>query len=82
MEEYVVVFRVSMMTVAVPLAGSDMDLDVSRYHLAIDNKNGIPKVATTGGASSTRIHYLKSLPRVGDQIGHQLVLPDTGNNLF
>ncbi|MBA7706622.1 hypothetical protein ES703_115477 [subsurface metagenome] len=47
------------MTVAIPLAGFNVDLDVSFYYFAVDGENSICEITTTATTNSTRMDYLK-----------------------
>jgi hypothetical protein len=79
---YVIVSGVSVMAVALPLARVDMYLDVSGCCLAVDGEDSILKIAAGGVAASARVDYVNLLATVGSQFCNQLVLPDTGNQLF
>jgi hypothetical protein len=70
------------MAVALPLAGFDMYLDVSGCCLAVDGEDSILKIAAGGVTASARVDYVNLLTIVGSQFGNQIVVPDTGNQLF
>ena len=63
------------MTVAIPLARPNMNLDVTANHLAIEGKDGIFEITAPVMADSAWIYCLKSLAFVGDQAVCRLGLP-------
>ena len=70
------------MTVAIPLAGFNMNLDVTANHLAVEGENGIFEIAAPVVTDSARIYCLKWLTVIGDQTFCQLALPEAGNEFF
>jgi hypothetical protein len=70
------------MTVAIPLARFDMDLDVPANHLAVEGKNGIFEITAPVVTDSARVYCLKSLAIIGNQIFYWLALPEAGNEFF
>ena len=79
---YVIVFGVPVMAVALPLAGFDMYLDVADCCLAVDGEDSILKIAAGSVTDSARVDYVNLLAIVRSQFCNQLVLPDTGDELF
>jgi len=69
MQNYIIVFRVSIMTMTIPLAGFNMNLDVSFYYLAVYSENSVSKVTATAIANSTWIDYLELFTGVSAQVG-------------
>ena len=82
MKNYITVFRVLMMAVAIPLTGFNMDLDVSCYYLAVDSENSVSEITTTAIANSTWMDYLKLFTGISNQVGYQVALPNMRNQLF
>jgi len=76
---YVIVFVVSVVTVALPLTGFYVHLDVSGYHLIADGEDSVLEVAAGSVTASAWMNYAKLFTVVSNQFGHQLVLPDAGN---
>jgi hypothetical protein len=70
------------MSMAIPLAGFDVQLDVSRHRLAVDGEDGILKITSAEAVSPARVNYFQLLTHVGNQFDCQPMLPDTGNKLF
>ena len=70
------------MTVAIPLAGSNMNFDVTADHLAVEGKNGIFEITATVVAGSAWVYCLKLLAFVGDQAVYQLALPEASDEFF
>jgi hypothetical protein len=69
------------MTVAVPLAGLNVNLDVTANHLTIEGKNGIFEITTSVVAGSARIYRLELLAVVCNAV-RRLTLPEAGNEFF
>jgi hypothetical protein len=82
MQNYVIVFRVLMMAVAMPVAGPGMDLDVSAYYAAVDGKNGIPEITAAGVTDSAWENYVKPFTGISDRVPYQVALPQTRDNPF
>jgi hypothetical protein len=82
MQNYIIVFRVLMMAVAVPLAGFDVDLDIPDYHAAVNTKNGIFEITAAGVADSARKNYLKPFASIGHGVSYQVALPQAGDEHF
>ena len=70
MKSYVIVFRVLMMTMAIPLAGFNMNFDVSCYYDVINSEDNVSEVTTTPGVDSTGVYYLQSFAGISNQIGY------------
>jgi hypothetical protein len=71
-----------MMTMAIPLTGPDMNLDITCYCPAVDGKNSVPEVATGIIAHPSGEDYLNLRTGIGKQIRYHLPLPDTGNKFL
>jgi len=82
MQNYVIVFRVLMMAVAMPVAGLGMDLDVSAYYAAVDGKNGIFEITAAGVTDPARKNYVKPFAGISNRVPYQVVLPEARNNPF
>jgi len=67
MQDYVIVFRVPVMTVALPVAGFEMDLDVACYPLTVDDKDSILKITAGDIAASARVNHSKLPTAVSTQ---------------
>lgn len=79
---YAIVFWIPVMSVALPLAGFDMYLNVSGCRLAVDGEDSILKIAAGCIAVSARVDYVNLFAIVSSQFCNQLVSPDMGNELF
>jgi len=79
---YVIVFQVTVMTVALPLARFYVYLDVPGYLTAVYDEDGILKVTAGGVAASARVDYGNLFTIGGNQFGYRLALPDTGNEFL
>jgi len=75
MQDYIIVFRVLMMAVALPLAGFDMDLYVAAYYAAIQAKDGIFEITAAGVADPARKNYMKPLAGISHRVLYQMALP-------
>jgi hypothetical protein len=58
------------MTMAVPLAGLNMNLDIPANYFVADGKNSVLKITATGLASSARVDCLKWLTAIGNQVDY------------
>jgi len=70
-----------VMTVAKPLAGLNMNLDVPTNRLTVEGKDGIFEVTAPVVADSARIYCLELLAVVGNAVC-RLALPQMSNELF
>jgi hypothetical protein len=82
MQNYIIVFRVLMMSVGMPLAGFDVDLDIPGYHVAVNAKNGIFEITAAGVAGPARENYMKPFASIGHGVSYQVALPQAGDEPF
>jgi hypothetical protein len=75
MQNYIIVFRIIMMAVAVPLAGFYMDLDISDYSFAVQSKNGIFEITAASVADPARENNMNPFAGVSDRVPYQVALP-------
>jgi len=69
------------MTVAVPLAGLNMNFDISADHLTVEGKNGIFEITASAVTGSAGIYCPELLTVVGNA-ACRLALPEAGNEFF
>jgi hypothetical protein len=71
-----------MMTMALPLAGPAMDLDISAYYAAVDGKNGVFEITAAGVTDPSRENYIKPFAGISYRVPYQVALPQVGNKPF
>jgi hypothetical protein len=75
MQNYIIVSQVPMMAVAVPLAGLDVNLDVSAHCPAVESEDGIFEIAAAGVTGPARENYMKPFTGIGDRVSYHVALP-------
>jgi hypothetical protein len=71
-----------MMAVALPLAGFNVDLDITGYRAAVEVKNSVFKITAALIADPPREDYMKGLTGIGYRIPYPATLPQAGNKPF
>ena len=82
MQNYIIVFQVPVMAVAIPLAGLDVNLDVSAHYPAVGGKDGIFEVTAAGVTGPAWENYMKPFACIRDRVPYQVALPQAGNEPF
>jgi len=75
MEYDIVVLDVGIMFMAVPVAGSHMNLYVPSYQTRLICDNRIPKIGTVVTVDSARVDYVELFALGGSQLGPYGLLP-------
>jgi hypothetical protein len=82
MQDYVIIFRVLMVAVALPLAGFDVDFDVAAYYPAVEAEDSIFEITAAVIAGSARENYMEPFAGIGHRVSYHMALPQTGDQPF
>ena len=82
MKNCVVVSGVMVVSVAVPLACSNMNLDIPVCSLAAYEQNGIMKITTCPMSEPAGVYYLEIFSRICHELGQLSTLPNMCHQVF
>ena len=75
MKDDVIIGSISMVLMAIPVAGSDVNLDIPSRQTKFVYNDCIPKVGTVITVDSARVDYFEWLVSCGGEAGPDRLLP-------
>jgi hypothetical protein len=75
MENDIIIFNISVMLMAIPVAGFNMDLDISFRQVKLIYNNCVPKIGAVITISPSRIDYSDQEVFCGKQLLSHHLLP-------